>query len=673
MTKGRWALLGGGVVVVVAVVAAVVWVAPWDGGSGSTKGAGAVAKADPAGAADAFAAAWQAGDLSKASFTVPAATVVPQATLITAGLTAAPGDHPATVAITKVTTQPDGPVATTATGPTTSTPGASPAAGDVGHATATATVTWKLDGGHTWTYRTTIALQRGTAGRDDGTWRVVWSPQVVEPSLKAGEALKAVRTPAARGAITDATGNPLVGLKDVVEVGIQPSRTTDPAGTARTVAALVHVDADALVKRVQAAPPTQFVSVITLRKADYDLIRSQIQPLPGTVFHEDQQTLGPTKGFASALLGSVGPATAAIAAASKGRVVVGDQVGLSGLQASQDATLAGTPGLTVQAVSVAPESAPRSLTSFPAVAGKPVAITLDTKVQQAADAVMAIAPKPAALVAIRVSTGDVLAVSNGPAAAAGYDRALIGHYPPGSTFKVASGLTLLEHGGITPDTPVSCPPTVVVGKSFKNAEAEQFGTVPFSVDFAKSCNTAFVGSSSKITSQQLTDTAALLGYRTLSLGVPVFGGSVPVTTDATEHAADMIGQGKVEASPFAVALASASVANGHSLNPRLIIDPAKPNPVGVALPAAQVAQLKGLMRGVVTSGTGTALLGIPGGDVAGKTGTAEFGTDDPPQTHAWFTGFQGDIAFAVLVEAGGFGATAAAPLAAAFLTKLAAA
>jgi cell division protein FtsI/penicillin-binding protein 2 len=61
------------------------------------------------------------------------------------------------------------------------------------------------------------------------------------------------------------------------------------------------------------------------------------------------------------------------------------------------------------------------------------------------------------------------------------------------------------------------------------------------------------------------------------------------------------------------------------------------------------------LRGVVTNGTGTALLGIPGGPVSGKTGTAEFGTEDPPQTHAWFTGFQGDIAFAVLVEDGGFG------------------
>ena len=147
---------------------------------------------------------------------------------------------------------------------------------------------------------------------------------------------------------------------------------------------------------------------------------------------------------------------------------------------------------------------------------------------------------------------------------------------------------------------------------------------------------------------------------------------MPLTDSETEHAADMIGQGKVEASPFNVALASASVAAGRSVSPRLIIDPAKPEPVlGEELPAGPIAALRGLMRGVVTNGTGSALAGVPGGEVSGKTGTAEFGTEVPPKSHAWFTGYQGDIAFAVLVEDGGFGGQVAAPLAAQFLTALA--
>ena len=78
-----------------------------------------------------------------------------------------------------------------------------------------------------------------------------------------------------------------------------------------------------------------------------------------------------------------------------------------------------------------------------------------------------------------------------------------------------------------------------------------------------------------------------------------------------------------------------------------------------------------MLRSVVTEGTATALAGAPGGPVFGKTGTAEFGTATPPKTHAWFTGYQGDIAFAVLVEEGRSGGSVAAPIARSFLTALA--
>ena len=74
------------------------------------------------------------------------------------------------------------------------------------------------------------------------------------------------------------------------------------------------------------------------------------------------------------------------------------------------------------------------------------------------------------------------------------------------------------------------------------------------------------------------------------------------------------------------------------------------------------------MRAVVTSGT-AAGVGFPPG-VYGKTGTAEYGTSRNPPSHAWFIGYRGNLAFAVLVEGGGVGADVSAPIANAFLHRI---
>jgi cell division protein FtsI/penicillin-binding protein 2 len=278
------------------------------------------------------------------------------------------------------------------------------------------------------------------------------------------------------------------------------------------------------------------------------------------------------------------------------------------------------------------------------------------------------------LVAVDVKSGDLLAVANSPEL--GFNRALVGQYQPGSTLKVATTYALLGKG-LSPSTRVPCPPKVTVdGLTVKNYEGETFGDVPFTTDFAQSCNTAFVGLSTGMADADVHDAARALGVGAgweKHLGVAnAFGGSVPVAASKTEKAATAFGQGRTLASPAAMAVMAGSVARGSYVEPALITSPAVPGADRTPKPlqAKATGELRTLMREVVTSGTGSVLKGVPGGPVSGKTGTAEHGSKTPPETRAWFVGWQGDVAFAVLVEEGRSGGTVAAPLAKAFLADL---
>ncbi|HET9186920.1 MAG TPA: penicillin-binding transpeptidase domain-containing protein, partial [Acidothermaceae bacterium] len=298
----------------------------------------------------------------------------------------------------------------------------------------------------------------------------------------------------------------------------------------------------------------------------------------------------------------------------------------------------------------------------------------------AADQALASVPdQPSALVAVRVSTGQVVAVANGPNGG-GFDTALLGQVPPGSAFKIVTTAALLQ-GGFDVNTPVPCKPIEIVGgKSFHNYEGEALGNPPFKTDFAQSCNTAFISLSGKVGGSTLPDTARAVGIGACwSLGTAAYRGSVPTPKSDVDLAAASFGQGTTLVSPVDLAVAAATVARGSFLPPQLVVgaNTEPPSCAGSAPPAATITpsvfdQLRTLMRLVVTSGTATVLAGAPGGPVMAKTGTAEFGTANPPKTHAWLIGYQGDIAFAVYVEEGKSGGTVAAPVALKFLQNLAA-
>jgi cell division protein FtsI/penicillin-binding protein 2 len=533
-------------------------------------------------------------------------------------------------------------------------------------ATAPVTVSWPL-GTTTWKYSTTVALAKSS-----GSWKVAWTAKTVHPKLAASTRLTVADQQAARASILDGAGQPIVSEQPVVYVGVEPDHVKDPAGLAKQLGTALGTDLTGLPNQLKSAQPDGFVPVITLRQADYEKVKPQIYNLPGTVFQTGTLPLAPTRTFARALLGSVGPVTKETIDASKGRYQAGDTAGLSGLQARYDARMAGTIGAKVQVTGSGVD--PVTVYDAKPTAGQPVKLTLDQKTQNAADAALATQTKlRTALVAMRISDGSVLAVANGPDGGTD-DLALTASVPPGSTFKVVTTLAYLGLG-VTPTTTVNCPETATVGgRQFHNENNFQLGDVPFSTDFAQSCNTAFVGLSSKLAADTLTKTADQLGVGAKwQLGTDVNTGSVPSADAPVDRAAAAFGQGRTTVSPIVLAAISAAVARGHWSQPKLVTDPApgQAAPDGPALNTTYDSQLKQLMRGVVTDGTATVLANVPGGAVYGKTGTAEYGSNNPPNSHSWFTGWQGDIAFACFVEDGGTNEQAvAAPLVAKFLTNL---
>ena len=424
-------------------------------------------------------------------------------------------------------------------------------------ARATVLMRWDVPAIGAWTYRTRVALQRR-----DGHWKVLWRPTVVHPRLTATRRLGTVRDPAVRAPILDRQRRTLVSSRAVMRVGIDRATVSDIDATATALAGVLDVDGAALARAARRAGPKQFVEAVTLRASDYAPLAQRVQAIQGVQVVQGTAQLAPSRSFARALLGGVGPATAEQIKRSNGKVAVGDDIGQWGLEARYQDQLAGTPArrIVIRDHSGAPIV---TLLRRPSSKGVELDTTLDRDVQQAAEEALGDSKAKSALVAVQPSTGDILAVANRPTDAT-YDRAIDGRYPPGSTFKVITTTALLRAGLKTSDT-VNCPKTITVdGKLFKNFEGGAAGAVPFATDFAQSCNTAFVSLAPRLAPDALPRTARDFGLGRTSAS------QVPAGRDAVARAATMIGQDRIVASPLAMAGVAATVADGRWHAPRLV-------------------------------------------------------------------------------------------------------
>lgn len=336
-----------------------------------------------------------------------------------------------------------------------------------------------------------------------------------------------------------------------------------------------------------------------------------------------------------------------------------------------------------------------NLTSGETQRGASVELTLSAAIQEAAAA--ALGDNTGAVVALDPATGEVLAMVTSPT----YDPALLAShssaevnasyqellaqedgplvnraiagdtYPPGSTFKLIVSAAALE-AGYEADSELYAPDELPLPQS--SNVLGNYGGAACSDDERQtladalriSCNTAFANLGMTLGWGVVERKAKEFGWgEQLSIPLAVTPSRLPENPDRAQTAMASIGQYDDRATPLQMAMVAAGIANdGVLMRPYLVdqvrdaslrlIEDSEPEEFSSPMTTADANTLTEMMVGVVESGSATSAQ-IPGVRVAGKTGTAETGTDERP--HAWFVGFAPAedpvIAIAVIVENGG--------------------
>ena len=327
--------------------------------------------------------------------------------------------------------------------------------------------------------------------------------------------------------------------------------------------------------------------------------------------------------------------------------------------------------------------------------GDTVVSTLNADLQTTA--YNSLGDRKGAVVALEPSTGKILAMVSKPdfdpnTISTDWDtlvsdetnssllnRATMGQYPPGSTFKIVTALDYFRSRGSFNGFSFDCQGSITKeGHTIQCYNGEVHGTEDFYTAFANSCNCAFAeigtelgGASLLKTSEDLlfNQKLPLTSYRKSSFTLNGSSG-IPLIMQTS------IGQGNTLVSPMHMALITSAIANdGVLMKPYLIdkvtnaggdtVSTTEPTDYKRLMTSNEAALLGKLMEGVVQNGTATALNGR-GYTVAGKTGSAEY--DENGSSHSWFIGYSNidkpDLVVAIIVEGGGTGSEAAVPIAA---------
>jgi len=378
----------------------------------------------------------------------------------------------------------------------------------------------------------------------------------------------------------------------------------------------------------------------------------------------------------------------------------GDWVGRGGVEGACEDLLRGARGLYRKGIEG------NFLEDIEPVPGRDVHLTLDVALQSDVEDILDHPPgegggrRAAAAVVLDCRTGEALVLATAPRYDQRYygadfedllkdparplvNRAVCGLYPLGSVFKAVTAAAALHEGAVTPQT------TLVCEGMLDPAQPNRFrcdiyvshgavhGAVALRTAIQKSCNLYFyqaaelLGRENGKTDLRLARERLMLWAERLGLGRPTGIGlpGEPAGAILVRDPRNMaVGQGELLVTPLQVAQLYALVATDGRMPTLSLVrerPPAGPRPP-LGLNPRHMAVLRDAFAAVVNEpgGTGYANAYLPAVRIAGKTGTAQTGHGEP---HAWFAGFapaeNPRIAFVVILEQGGHGGTAAAPIA----------
>jgi penicillin-binding protein 2 len=405
-----------------------------------------------------------------------------------------------------------------------------------------------------------------------------------------------------------------------------------------------------------------------------------------------------------------------------GRYLLGDLVGAAGLERYWERFLRGKDGHRQKIVdAVGREIVSDEFESFlrkeEAVHGNNLILTLDSRLQKFAEE--RFGGKSGALVAIDPRDGGILAIVSLPSYDPGalvsnvshdawsrlvsdprnllLNRAVQGTYPPGSTYKIVTSIAALEEGVIRPEEKLGCRGGLQFGdRFFKCWNKGGHGAISLHGAIASSCDTFFYQVGLRLGVDRLAKYARLLGFGQKT-GIDLDGekgGTIPTSEwkrkvfkqewQAGENLSIAVGQGYNTVTPLQNALMAARVASGKAVRPHLIravedeegriLEEGKGEAEPLPVSEKTLELVRAGMADVVKPGGTAAGSRSPLVAIAGKTGTAQVISEEGKarargintQDHAWFIAYapaeEPRIAVGVIVEHGGFGASAAAPI-----------